>query len=118
MLLAKRVARETGLEPATSAVTGRRSNQLSYSRSCAEAQRLIRLLSDLAAPVNTRKQRRNPMRGELQLCPGEPELSNFFWGKASDRFMGDRFRQSNQPRVCPHIAGIAFENGDLVRCAR
>ena len=29
-----RLARETGLEPAASAVTGRRSNQLSYSRGC------------------------------------------------------------------------------------
>ena len=28
----RKVARETGLEPAASAVTGRRSNQLSYSR--------------------------------------------------------------------------------------
>ena len=30
----KEMARETGLEPAASAVTGRRSNQLSYSRGC------------------------------------------------------------------------------------
>lgn len=37
----KKLARETGLEPAASAVTGRRSNQLSYSRGCRNL-RLIR----------------------------------------------------------------------------
>jgi hypothetical protein len=34
-MAAKGMARETGLEPATSGVTGRRSNQLSYSPACA-----------------------------------------------------------------------------------
>ena len=38
----KTMARETGLEPAASAVTGRRSNQLSYSRGCRN-QTMIRL---------------------------------------------------------------------------
>ncbi len=34
------MARETGLEPAASAVTGRRSNQLSYSRNSMRLHRL------------------------------------------------------------------------------
>jgi hypothetical protein len=42
-----RVARETGLEPATSGVTGRRSNQLSYSRKAASADRRV---PDLKVP--------------------------------------------------------------------
>src|SRR6202020_2813033 len=37
------MARETGLEPAASAVTGRRSNQLSYSRGCRNPKRLPRI---------------------------------------------------------------------------
>ncbi len=39
------MARETGLEPAASAVTGRRSNQLSYSRGC-RSRDMIRVRSD------------------------------------------------------------------------
>jgi hypothetical protein len=34
------MARVTGLEPATSGVTGRRSNQLSYTRKAAASRRL------------------------------------------------------------------------------
>ena len=43
-ILQKRMARVTGLEPATSGVTGRHSNQLSYTRAfasvCFEAMAL------------------------------------------------------------------------------
>ena len=43
------MARETGLEPATSGVTGRHSNQLSYSRS--GPIRSIRERRDLKEPT-------------------------------------------------------------------
>ena len=36
------MARVTGLEPATSGVTGRRSNQLSYTRNLIQTQRMDR----------------------------------------------------------------------------
>ena len=46
------MARETGLEPATSGVTGRRSNQLSYSPAGALRARGLRI----GQPLNEVKQ--------------------------------------------------------------
>ena len=46
ILLIKTLARVTGLEPATSGVTGRRSNQLSYTRSG------VRLIGERRTRVN------------------------------------------------------------------
>src|SRR3569623_1323002 len=58
------MARETGLEPATSGVTGRHSNQLSYSRS---------------GPIRSLRERlglkgaNNPSQGHYK-CPSPPDL--------------------------------------------
>ena len=80
------VARETGLEPATSGVTGRRSNQLSYSRSSGSAaQRGVRLEGSSGIVKQQKPQlrtacERSRKRGDLPL---EVPLSE---GPAKARF--------------------------------
>ena len=43
----------TGLEPATSCVTGRRSNQLSYTPFYIKSRKMIRLRSSSYSPINS-----------------------------------------------------------------
>src|SRR5215510_13914367 len=62
-----RMARETGLEPAASAVTGRRSNQLSYSRGCRN-QLDPRRIEGIKASLRL-------VKAVASACPGSPFLS-------------------------------------------
>ncbi len=89
------VARETGLEPATSGVTGRRSNQLSYSRSSGlAAQRGVRLEGSSGIVKQQKPQLRTACEGSRKRgdLPLEVPLRE---GPAGARFQvtfeGERF---------------------------
>ena len=66
----ERMARVTGLEPATSGVTGRRSNQLSYTRVSAWVPRLYGSSADLSTAV-PRFFRNGGFPGENRYSPSE-----------------------------------------------
>ena len=56
------MAGPTGLEPATSAVTGQRSNQLSYDSNPRNAK-----LEPITMPFNQKMGTVEPVRGQIQL---------------------------------------------------
>ena len=67
-----KMARETGLEPATSGVTGRRSNQLSYSPAKLLPSERCRI-RDHAWQVKDRKR--------LQTMDADPDPRAVLWGQ-------------------------------------
>ena len=66
-----KMARETGLEPATSGVTGRRSNQLSYSPATTRCVR--------EAPNRTCVRRSQHLEDGLDLRPADQAAFHFLF---------------------------------------
>ena len=69
------MARETGLEPATSGVTGRRSNQLSYSPAKGALARTGAEYDDAAPKSSDRHQKRVDPRRQRATSLGESRCS-------------------------------------------
>ena len=90
----KEMARVTGLEPATSGVTGRRSNQLSYTRVSAWVPRLYGSSADLSTAV--------PRFFENGGFPGKNDCSRC---KQQRRVFGQNFRTLHEIGRNPAIDG-------------
>src|SRR5687767_105855 len=109
------MARVTGLEPATSGVTGRRSNQLSYTRALGGGQLgeapwsvnraflLFVMLADVGQRAVLEQETRDVRRS----------------GRREDRLHDDQQRNRQQcPRRSPHPRPEAQRNQDRKRADR
>ena len=104
----RKMARVTGLEPATSGVTGRRSNQLSYTPA-----KGMRRISQRRAQVKARCIRRHfARRQRLKLARRERPAAHFLAGEDVHGVRRQRFCCAHQRWADAHPARVSGEDGD------